>query len=81
MAYIVQSCKTEVAKLDLALIVDEDVGTLDVAVQEVLPVGVVEPFQHLLHDGRVERVGEFDLQSHRQLYFSIHRFSTNYYNI
>jgi hypothetical protein len=47
----------------LALVVDEDVGALYVAVEEVLAVSVVEALQKLLHDGGVERVRELDLIS------------------
>ncbi len=47
---VVETSQTEVSQLYLSLIVDENVGALDVSMQKVFRVAIVEAVEELLHE-------------------------------
>ena len=48
--YIVKTSETKVSKLDLPAVVDQNVGALDITVQEVFAVAVAKTIEQLFHD-------------------------------
>ena len=58
--YIVETRETKVRKLDLPAVVDQNVGALDITVQEVFLVAVAKTIEQLFHDRGVELLRELN---------------------
>ena len=57
--------------LKLTLVIDENVGTLDIAVEEIPVVTVGEAFQELFHDTGVEILIEGDQTGIQKTWFDL----------
>lgn len=59
-SFAVRTRQTKVGNLQIAVVVDEQVGALDVAVQNFVPVAVLQPTQKLCHVALNLRLRESD---------------------
>ena len=64
--------QSEVAHLDVAVRVQQDIGWLDVSVQQVCRVQVLERFQELPDDVLLVDIGQYPRSNHRMQVYSGH---------